>query len=156
MRRIFQMPEKSNDFGWVWTRELGVPEASMLTTRPPKSSIACLNSFSDKLYPTWWCPQQRWPKHVLDKLYTLDNIVVLWLLYPYRIITSRTQLPQETNIHTPSGTRTSRSHQSSCCISTSQQSTIIPLDSTPSPLSVYTVVLWEAIMASSSRRFFDN
>ena len=22
-----------------------------------------------------------------DKLYTLDNIVLLWLLYPYRIIT---------------------------------------------------------------------
>jgi len=29
------------------------------------------------------------PKHVVgvDKLYTADNIVVLWLLHPYRIIT---------------------------------------------------------------------
>ena len=41
----------------------------------------------DKLYPTWWWPQQQWPKHVVDKLYTLDNIAVLWLLNPYRIIT---------------------------------------------------------------------
>jgi len=48
--------------------------------------ISYLYSFSDKLYPTWWCPQQHWPKHVVDKLYTPDNIVVLWLLYPYRII----------------------------------------------------------------------
>jgi len=34
-------------------------------------------------------PQQQWPKHVvdIDKLYTPDNIVVLWLLYPYTIIT---------------------------------------------------------------------
>jgi len=40
-----------------------------------------------KLYPTWWWPQHHWPKHVVDKLYTPDNIVVLWLLYPYRIIT---------------------------------------------------------------------
>ena len=31
--------------------------------------------------------QQHWPKHVVDKLYTADNIVVLWLLYPNRIIT---------------------------------------------------------------------
>ena len=46
-----------------------------------------LCSFSDKLYPTWWWPQQHWPKHVADKLYTPDNIFVLWLLYPYRIIT---------------------------------------------------------------------
>jgi hypothetical protein len=29
-------PEKSDGFGWVWTRELGVPEASMPTTRPRK------------------------------------------------------------------------------------------------------------------------
>ena len=31
----------------------------------------------------------EWPKHVVDvdKLYTPDNIVVLWLLYPYSIIT---------------------------------------------------------------------
>ena len=38
---------------------------------------------------TWRWPQQQWPKHVVDvdKLYTPDNIVVLWLLYPYRIIT---------------------------------------------------------------------
>jgi len=34
-------------------------------------------SFSDELYPTWWWPQQHWPKHVVDKLYTPDNIVVL-------------------------------------------------------------------------------
>ena len=40
-----------------------------------------------KLYPIWWWPQEHWPKHVIDKLYTPDNIVVLWLLYPYRIIT---------------------------------------------------------------------
>jgi len=46
-----------------------------------------LYTFCDKLYPTWWWPQQYWPKHVVDKLYTPDNIVVLWLLYPYRIIT---------------------------------------------------------------------
>jgi len=38
------------------------------------------------LYPTWWWPQQHWPKHVVDKLYTPGNIVVLWLLYPYRTI----------------------------------------------------------------------
>ena len=49
--------------------------------------MSYLYSFSDKLYPTWWWPQQHWPKHVVDKLYTPDNIVVLWLLYPYRIIT---------------------------------------------------------------------
>src|SRR5215475_7397504 len=29
-------PEKSDGFGRVRTRDLGVPEASMLTTRPPK------------------------------------------------------------------------------------------------------------------------
>ena len=49
-----------------------------------------LYSFSDtKLYPTWWQPQQHLPKHVVDvdKLYTPDDIVVLWLSYPYRIIT---------------------------------------------------------------------
>jgi len=39
------------------------------------------------LYPIWWWPQQHWPKHVVDKLYTPDNIVVLLLLYLYRIIT---------------------------------------------------------------------
>ena len=42
---------------------------------------------TDKLFPTWWWSQQHWPKHVVDKLYTLDNIVVLRLLYAYRIIT---------------------------------------------------------------------
>jgi hypothetical protein len=26
-----------------------------------------------------------WTKHVVDKLYTLDNTVTLWLLYPYRV-----------------------------------------------------------------------
>jgi len=48
-----------------------------------------LYTFYDKiLYPTWRWPQQQWPKHVadFDKLYTPRNIVVLWLLYPYRII----------------------------------------------------------------------
>jgi hypothetical protein len=42
-----------------------------------------------KLYPTWWWPQQHWPKHVVDvdRLYTPDNRVVLWMLYLYRIIT---------------------------------------------------------------------
>jgi len=49
--------------------------------------ISYLHSFSDKLYPTWWWPQQQWPKHVVGKLYTPDNIVVLYLLYPNRIIT---------------------------------------------------------------------
>jgi hypothetical protein len=29
-------PEKSDGFGWERTRDLGLPEASMLTTRPPK------------------------------------------------------------------------------------------------------------------------
>ena len=48
--------------------------------------MSYLYNFFDKLYPTWWWPQQHWPKHVVDKLYTPDNIVVLWLLYPYRII----------------------------------------------------------------------
>ena len=32
-------------------------------------------------------PVLLWPKQVVDKLYTPDNIVVLRLLYPYRIIT---------------------------------------------------------------------
>jgi len=49
--------------------------------------LSLVYSFSDKLYPTWRWPQQHWPKHVVDKLYTPDNTVVLWLLYPYRIIT---------------------------------------------------------------------
>ena len=40
-----------------------------------------------KLYPIWWWPQEHWPKHVIDKLYTPANIVVSWMLYPYRIIT---------------------------------------------------------------------
>jgi hypothetical protein len=35
MLRIFS-PEKSDGFGWVLTHELGVPEASMPTTRTPK------------------------------------------------------------------------------------------------------------------------
>jgi len=51
------------------------------------SVISYLYSFSDKMYPTWWWPQQHWPKHVVDNSYTPDNMVVLWLLYPYRIIT---------------------------------------------------------------------
>ena len=39
IRRIFlEMPEKSKYFGRGWTRELGVPEASMLTARPLKPS----------------------------------------------------------------------------------------------------------------------
>ena len=50
-------------------------------------SVLYLYSFSDKLYPTWWWPQQHWPKHVIEKLYTPDNVAVSWLLYPYRIIT---------------------------------------------------------------------
>ena len=49
--------------------------------------MSYLYSFSDKLYPTWWWLQQQWPKHVVDKLYTPDNTVVLWLIYPYGIIT---------------------------------------------------------------------
>jgi len=49
--------------------------------------MSYLYSFSDKLYPTWRWPQQQWPKHVVDKLHAPVNIVVLWLLYPYRIIT---------------------------------------------------------------------
>ena len=48
--------------------------------------MSYLYIFSDKLYPTWWWPQQHRPKHVVGKLYAADNIVVLWLLYPYRII----------------------------------------------------------------------
>jgi len=59
-------------------------------------SVLYLYSFSDKSYPTWWWPQQHWPKHVVDKLHKPHNIVVLWLLYPYRIITlsrSRFNLP---------------------------------------------------------------
>ena len=36
MLRIILTPEKSDCFGLVRTRELGVPEAIMLTTRPPK------------------------------------------------------------------------------------------------------------------------
>jgi len=47
-------------------------------------------SFSDEiLYPTWRWPQRQWTKHVVDvdKLRTPDNIVVLWLLCHYRIIT---------------------------------------------------------------------
>ena len=41
------------------------------------------------MYPTWRLPQQQWLKHVVDvdKLYTSDKVVVLRLLYPYRIIT---------------------------------------------------------------------
>ena len=35
-RNFFQMTEKSNDFGQVWTRELGYQ--SKVTTRPPKPS----------------------------------------------------------------------------------------------------------------------
>ena len=33
-------------------------------------------------------PQQQWPKQVVDvdKLYTPDSIVVLRLLYPYRLV----------------------------------------------------------------------
>jgi len=31
----------------------------------------------------------EWPKHVVCKLHTLDNTDMLWLLYPYRIITLR-------------------------------------------------------------------
>jgi len=42
---FFQMPEKSNYFSRVWTR---VPEASMLTTRPPKPSIY-IYSYSVKI-----------------------------------------------------------------------------------------------------------
>jgi len=49
--------------------------------------VLYLYSFSDKFYSTWWWPQQHWPKHVVDKLYTPDKIVVLWLLYSYRFIT---------------------------------------------------------------------
>jgi len=49
--------------------------------------VLYLYSFCDNLFPTWWWPQQHCPKHVVDKSYTADNIVVLWLLYPYRIIT---------------------------------------------------------------------
>ena len=44
MRRIFKMPEKSNDFSRVWTRELGYQ--SMPNTRPPKPSkwqIICIH-----------------------------------------------------------------------------------------------------------------
>ena len=36
---------------------------------------------------TFYQTQQHWPKHVVDKLDTPDNIVLIWLLYPYRIIT---------------------------------------------------------------------
>ena len=46
-----------------------------------------LYSFSDKLYPTWRWPQHHWSKHIVGNLYKPDNIVVLWLLYHYRIIT---------------------------------------------------------------------
>ena len=56
-------------------------------TNSNNCSVLYLYSFSDKLYPTCWWPQQQWPKHVVDNLYTPDNIVVLWRLYPYRIIT---------------------------------------------------------------------
>ena len=69
-----------------------------LHTRPPtlcKSDLASLStliliivllylySCSDKLYPTWWWTQQHWPQHVVDTLYTPDNIAALRLLYPY-------------------------------------------------------------------------
>ena len=62
------------------------PRCFLPYTNTNNCSVLYLYSFSDKLYPTWWWPQQHWPKHV-DKLYTSDNIVVWWLLYPYRIIT---------------------------------------------------------------------
>ena len=48
-RRIFQMPEKSDDFGRIWTRELGVPEVSTLTTRPPKPSTPLITMESGVL-----------------------------------------------------------------------------------------------------------
>jgi len=56
--------------------------------------ISYLYSFSDKkLCPTRRWPQQQWLKHVVDvdKLYTPDNIVVLQLQCPYRIITLGSQ-----------------------------------------------------------------
>ena len=47
-------------------------------------------------------PQLLWPKHVVDKLYTVDNIVVLRLLYPYRIISlcfnSTTGMPSDCSV----------------------------------------------------------
>ena len=43
MLRIIRAPEKSNVFGQVRTRELGVPEVSMLTTRPQKLLFYSVN-----------------------------------------------------------------------------------------------------------------
>ena len=49
--------------------------------------LSYLCNSSDKIVSNLMMTQQHWPKHVVDKLYTPDNIVLLWLLYPYRVIT---------------------------------------------------------------------
>ena len=72
---FFRCPKKSNDFGRVWTRELGVPEASMLATRPPKPSWlhllhACAQEFL-----------QVFVRSILLLLYELNQERTVWFSF---------------------------------------------------------------------------
>jgi hypothetical protein len=58
----FFRPNKSDGFGRVWTRDLVVPEGSMLTTRPPKPlSVGLLRSVRN-YFQTFMatCDDKKW------------------------------------------------------------------------------------------------
>jgi hypothetical protein len=70
MLRIFSSLKKSDGFGRVRTRRFRVPDANMLTPRPPKSACIPFSFIQKSIFPPRFniCFETNHPKFILSKV----------------------------------------------------------------------------------------